>query len=115
MKMNVLHRTGAIAIAIAAIGVGTSLPALADSAAQPTGGMTIVSGSSTQSRGGLTCNNQWFNTLGKTNCTGSGSQQWRLKLTCQFQGDIYGNWQFGPGSDQNECNFRVSGASINWG
>ncbi|UOX85857.1 hypothetical protein MUY14_29280 [Amycolatopsis sp. FBCC-B4732] len=106
---------GLVAITVAAIGGGTSLPALADSTSPPTGGVTIMSGSSTQSRGGLTCHNQWFNTLGKTNCVGHGRQKWRLKLTCQLQGDIYGNWQYGPGSDQNECTFRVTGASINWG
>jgi uncharacterized membrane protein YadS len=52
--MNVLHKTGAIAIAVAAIGLGTSVPALADSAPQPAGGVTIMSGSSTQIRGGVT-------------------------------------------------------------
>lgn len=113
--MNTLTRAAVVAATIAAAGIGASLPATAEITPQAADNkMTIMAGSSTQSRNGLTCNNQWFDTLGKTNCTGNSSQEWRLKLTCQFQGDIRGSWQQGPGSDQNECNFRVTGASVEW-
>ncbi|GAA2683498.1 MULTISPECIES: hypothetical protein [Actinosynnema] len=113
--MNVLTRAGAIAFAAAAIGTGFSAPALADAAPADTGGPTVMAGSSTQSKGGLTCNNQWFNRLGKTNCTGDGSQKWRAKLDCQAQPDIYSSWQYGKGSYQGECNIRISSVNIIWG
>jgi hypothetical protein len=114
--MRILTKATLVASTIAATTIGASLPATAEATTPATADneIAILAGSSTQSRNGLTCNNQWFNTLGKTNCTGNNSQEWRLKLTCQFQGDIYGTWQQGPGSDQNECTFRVTGASVQW-
>lgn len=106
---KIVHTTAGVAL----LGVGTSLPAGAAQVTPPDE-VIIMAGSSTQSRNGLTCHNEWFNTLGRTNCTGNSTQKWRLKLTCQFQGDIYGEEQSGPGSDQNECTVRVTGASISW-
>ncbi|MET1071949.1 MAG: hypothetical protein ABWY11_04800 [Umezawaea sp.] len=107
-----------LAVMLAAAATGTAASPASASVSSPAiaaDPIQTMSGSSTQSRSGLTCNNQWYNTLGKTNCTGTGSQRWRLKLTCQLQGDIYGTWQNGRGSDQNECNIRISSASIQWG
>ncbi|WP_157619896.1 hypothetical protein [Saccharothrix sp. NRRL B-16348] len=112
--MNIWTRAGVTAAAVAAVGAGMSVPAMAETGSA-SGSPTVMAGSTTQSRNGLTCNNQWFTTLGKTNCTGNSGQRWRLKLTCQFQGDILGTWQTGAGSDQNECTVRVTGASVQWG
>lgn len=113
--MNTLTKAAVVVATIVAAGASVSLPATAEAAPRAADReMTIMAGSSTQSKSGLTCRNEWFNTLGRTNCTGNSSQQWRLKLTCQWQGDILGNWRQGAGSDQNECTFRVTGASVQW-
>ncbi|GLZ28395.1 hypothetical protein Lesp02_05850 [Lentzea sp. NBRC 105346] len=109
--MNNLARAGAIAAAVVAIGGGTCLPAMAT---PQSGTPTIMSGSSEQSRNGLTCKNKWYTTLGKTNCSGNSGQRWRLIVKCAFQGDIKGTWQQGPGSDQAECNFHVQSATVEW-
>jgi hypothetical protein len=113
--MNTLAKVAVVVATTAAAVLGASLPATAESTPRSAGNeIIIMAGSSTQSRNGLTCRNEWFDTLGKTNCTGNSNQEWRLKLTCQFQGDIRGTWQQGAGSDQNECTFRVTGASVEW-
>jgi hypothetical protein len=75
----------------------------------------LAAGSSTQSRGGLTCKNQWGKTKGSTSCAGKSSVKWRLRVRCQFQPDYTGPWSYGPGSDAFECTARVQSASVQWG
>lgn len=74
-------------------------------------------GSSTQSKGGLTCNNSWGSKQGSTSCTGSRGRgvKWRLRVRCSLQSDYTGPWNFGPGSDAFGCTIGVQSASVVWG
>jgi hypothetical protein len=90
-------------------------PAASASTVTPTT-VSPASGSSTQSHNGLTCHNQWFNTAGSTTCTGNAPNvKWRQHVSCQFQGDHTGPWEFGAGSESFECNFGITGVSVQWG
>jgi len=112
--MNKITRIAIMGATAIALGTGATVPAMAQSEST-SGPTTILSGSSTQSNGGLTCHNQWFTRHGSTNCTGNSNQRWRLKLVCQAQGDITLPAQNGPGSAGADCNFRISSANIVWG
>ncbi|MCP3798163.1 hypothetical protein NLX83_02725 [Allokutzneria sp. A3M-2-11 16] len=77
------------------------------------------SGTTAQSRNGLTCTNTWFNTSGGTDCKGTSAaskeQLWRLRVACSFQPDHTGIWQSGPGSDRFECRSSVQSTSVEFG
>lgn len=96
----------AAAVAFLAFGaVGASSPALA-------------AGSSEQTRNGLTCENRWWNTLGRTDCSGTTSksqnQEWKMRIACQFQPDPDRHWMKGNGSDAFECTFGVQSVHVEW-
>ncbi|SDM98091.1 hypothetical protein [Allokutzneria albata] len=106
--------TKALRLALAAGAAAAILAGAAPSAVAESG--AARSGTTSQSKNGLTCTNKWYNTSGGTNCAGTGSaatkQKWRLRVRCSVQPDYTGSWQAGPGSDRFECRTSVQSASV---
>lgn len=74
-----------------------------------------LSGHTSSSHNGLTCNNNWYNTYGGSTCSGNTTTKWRSHVACASQSDYTGQWHYGAGSDGFECTFSVQNSSVEWG